>query len=196
VSAIPVYILAGGRSSRFGSDKARAKLHGLPMIQRLAILLASVAESITVVAERDRKYEDLGLATIADTVPGLGPLGGLITALEHRRAQGAGWLLLCACDWAEISTTWVDELVKATDDKVDAVAFRDDRWQPLFALYHTRLLPEAARQLRCPSRRMSDLLDSVASRALPPPPDWHMTWQINTQLDRSRYIEWKKCARR
>jgi molybdopterin-guanine dinucleotide biosynthesis protein A len=159
------------------------------MIKRLSVLLAPVAESITVVAERDRKYEDLGLPTIPDEVPGLGPLGGLITALTHRQANASGWLLLCACDWAEIRTSWVEELVKAADDEVDAVAFRDDRWQPLFALYHTRLLPEAARHVRRQSRRMSGLLETVASRALPPPPEWHMNWQINSQLDRARYID-------
>lgn len=159
------------------------------MIKRLSVLLGPVAESITVVAECDRKYEDLGLTTIADEVPGLGPLGGLITALKHRQAKGAGWLLLCACDWAEIRTSWVEELVKGADDEVNAVAFRDDRWQPLFSLYHTRLLPEATRHARSRSRCMSGLLENVASRALPPPSEWHMNWQINSQLDRDRYTK-------
>lgn len=71
---VPVYILAGGRSSRFGSDKARAALHGRPMIVRIAELLRPVAESMIVVAEQSDKYADLGLLTIADAIPGQGPL--------------------------------------------------------------------------------------------------------------------------
>lgn len=187
--AIPVYILAGGRSSRFGSDKARADLHGTPMIQRLSAILLPVAESVTVVAERPHKYRDLGLMTIADEIPMIGPVGGLITALRHRQTgRGAGWLLLSACDWAGARTTWVEELAAAADDGFDAVAFRDDRWQPLFALYHTRLIPEALRLARRRHRRMSDLLDRVSARALPPPQGWHMKGQINTRVEWQRYM--------
>jgi molybdopterin-guanine dinucleotide biosynthesis protein A len=83
---IPVYLLAGGRSSRFGSDKARAELAGVPLILRLAHQVEPVASPLVVVADRRDKYLDLGLTTIADALPGLGPLGGLLTACGR-----SGW---------------------------------------------------------------------------------------------------------
>ena len=48
---VPVYILAGGRSSRFGHDKAMARLAGVPLLSRVGTLAAPFASRITVVAE-------------------------------------------------------------------------------------------------------------------------------------------------
>lgn len=187
---LPAYILAGGRSSRFGSDKARADLDGNAMIARLYASLRSVAAEPVVVAECRDKYADLGLTTIADDAPGLGPLGGLLTALNHRRARGGeGWLLLSACDWAEFHLRWVEKLWRSTQAAHDAVAFRDHAvWQPMLALYHTRIVPEVEVCLRSPIRRMTALLDRIAARAVDPPADWSMLLQINTQKDRDRYL--------
>ena len=58
---VPVYILAGGRSRRFGRDKARATTGGAALVVRLAELLTPVAQSITVIAGRPGAYDDLGL---------------------------------------------------------------------------------------------------------------------------------------
>src|SRR3954452_12325135 len=95
---LPVYVLAGGKSSRFGSDKARALIDGTPLIRILADRLSPFASSLTVVAEVAGKYDDLGLKTIADQVPGLGPMGGLKTILgslpENSRSP---WFLLVSC---------------------------------------------------------------------------------------------------
>ncbi len=55
-----VYILAGGKSRRFGSDKARAEAKGVAVIVRVAEALASIAGTVTVVADRAGRYDDLG----------------------------------------------------------------------------------------------------------------------------------------
>ena len=98
---MPVYILAGGRSSRFGSDKARALLDGEPLVARLARQIEPVARRVTVVAEAADTYADLGLRTIADRRPGLGPLAGLEAALldaTNPPKSTADWLILLSCD--------------------------------------------------------------------------------------------------
>lgn len=176
------------------------------MIVRLAAMLEPAASSTVVVAECREKYADLGLVTIADERPGLGPVGGLITALRHRRAidvanepsppdtlhtciSPAGWLLLCACDWAEARSAWVERLLAGIDKQADAVAFHDQRWQPLFALYHTRIIPYVEAYLCEPKARMSGLLERVVARALEPSQDWSMAYQINTRADHERYLK-------
>lgn len=77
------YVLAGGKSRRFGSDKARAVVHHQPFLLHVARQLAPLCESVWVVAQRAGQYEDLGLATLGDLAPGSGPLAGLQTALSH-----------------------------------------------------------------------------------------------------------------
>ena len=88
MTRLPIYILAGGRSSRFGSDKARAVLDGEPLIKRVARMAMPIAESTTIVADRTGKYDDLGLRSIADDPPHLGPLGGLAAALGIAEKDG------------------------------------------------------------------------------------------------------------
>src|SRR5947207_199580 len=93
---IPVYIAAGGESSRFGSDKARALIGGQPIIRRIAAELEPIASRMVVISDVPDKYADLGLETIADITPGRGPIAALQMALYHAGDRG-GHLLLVSC---------------------------------------------------------------------------------------------------
>jgi molybdopterin-guanine dinucleotide biosynthesis protein A len=172
-----VYILAGGRSSRFGSDKARATIDGEALIQRVARLTEPFARSVTAVAAVADACADLGLRTIADLHPGLGPLGGLYTALSDLDDE---WMLLTTCDSVVLRPHWLEMLVASASPAVDAVAFRTERWQPMPAAYSRRCRDVAESRLRSASRSMQGLLDSVNAKALPPPDDWTDAWQVNT----------------
>ena len=112
---MPVYILAGGRSRRYGSDKARAPIDGQPLLVRVAQELEAVASSVTVVARSGSDYDDLGLRTIGDSIPDKGPMGGLLAALED--AGPAEWLLITACDWVGIRVAWARNLLDARSEK-------------------------------------------------------------------------------
>ena len=70
------FVLAGGRSRRFGTDKARACINGQPLVQRIADHLLPEAKGVCVVADRADKYADLGLATLADPFPPGAPSTG------------------------------------------------------------------------------------------------------------------------
>ncbi|MCB9846711.1 MAG: molybdenum cofactor guanylyltransferase [Phycisphaeraceae bacterium] len=138
-SGVPAYILAGGNSRRFGSDKARATLHGRPLILALSDQLVGLGFKITVVGKRDDQYADLGLDTIGDLKPDQGPVGGLRTALTHRQA---GWILLCSCDMLGIDGSWITALFNQQRrvPDADAITARSKVWQPFPGLYHSRLL--------------------------------------------------------
>lgn len=87
-------VLAGGRSSRFGSDKAEALFEGRKLFDHAADSLLAQVDAL-VVAGRDWP----GLPTVADLPePGLGPLGGLAGALDHARRYGFDAVLSCGCD--------------------------------------------------------------------------------------------------
>ncbi len=185
---VPAFILAGGRSSRFGSDKARALLDNQPLILRVAQMLRPVASDIAVVADVADKYADLGLPTIADHEPGHGPLGGLVTALRATPADGT--LLLCSCDAVVVREHWLQTLLAYRakgDDQVEAVAFRGRGWQPMPAIYHRAILPRALQHLANGRRRMQELLNAAAVAALPLPTDWPEHWQANTPADLTRF---------
>lgn len=181
--SIPAYILAGGRSSRFGSDKARALLKGEPLILRLSRALRETARPVVAVADRPGKYADLGVPTIADRVRGLGPLGGLLTALRHARHR---WILLVSCDLVEIRPQWILSMLSARRPGTLAVAFHHEHWQPMPALYHKLLLAVAGRQIRRGELALWKLIEQCRHVALPLPRQWPAVAQVNTPADLRR----------
>ena len=143
------YILAGGKSSRFGSDKALAMIDGSPLICRLTQQLQECnLQNNYIVADREDRYQQLAITSIPDLRPQLGPLGGLWTSLRHRLDHlGPGWILLLPCDLLDFRASWITDWFQAipantNSDSVTAlaIAFYDQQWQPLPALYHTNLL--------------------------------------------------------
>ena len=83
-------VLAGGRSSRFGSDKAAALLEGRRLLDHAATNIAPFVERVVTVGG-DEGVPDL-------PAPGLGPLGGIAGALSFAEREGFGSVLTIACD--------------------------------------------------------------------------------------------------
>lgn len=87
-------ILAGGRSSRFGSDKALATLDGRALIDRVIEALALQVDALVVVGRTHP-----GIACIPDRpAPDMGPLGGIAAALHHATVHGFAQVLTVPCD--------------------------------------------------------------------------------------------------
>lgn len=87
-------VLAGGQSSRFGSDKALAELGGSTLIARAVDRLAGWCEHVIVVGRATAPAP-----TLPDWPrPGMGPLAGIAAALAHARDQGYAAVLTCAVD--------------------------------------------------------------------------------------------------
>ena len=131
------YVLVGGRSSRFGTDKALAEWHGEPLARWVAKRVRAAAGSVTLVGSPER-YQDLGLPVVADETPGLGPLGGILAALRHSHAD---WNLVVACDMLYVTAEFLEYLVRlAQEDAADVVMPLDCEGQdePLCAVYGRR----------------------------------------------------------
>lgn len=92
-------ILAGGRSSRFGSDKAVALIDGRTLIEHVAAALSCEVDAIIVCG---RPYP--GLKHVPDRPgPSLGPLGGINAALRYAADNGFSTVLTAPCDTPRIS---------------------------------------------------------------------------------------------
>lgn len=177
--SVASYLLAGGKSSRFGSDKALAMIDGSPLITRLIKQLRDCNfQDIYIVADREDRYQQLGLTSITDLRPQLGPLGGLWTALTHRLAHlGPGWILLLPCDLIDFQPSWVTEWFQAismsstsSPKTVSAIAYYDQYWLPLPALYHTNLLSKVIESIDANQLSLQSLLNSLHDLAVPVSP--------------------------
>ncbi len=84
-------VLAGGKSQRMGTDKARLALpDGRPVILSVVEVLKSICGEVVVVTEVTGRYADLALPArrVTDIVPGCGPMGGLHAARHSHRHDG------------------------------------------------------------------------------------------------------------
>ncbi len=187
MKSIPLYILAGGRSSRFGSDKALAEVNGRTLLSRAAELWAAWASRVVVVADRQGKYESFGLRTIADTRPGLGPIGGLVTAMEDCRE---GWLILAACDAIILDSELPQLLFSNVSGDRKVVALKGASWETMPALYHCSILPVVQANIARGQRSLWRIIEQVPHQAIGCPPGRSMLVQINSQddLERARLI--------
>lgn len=87
-------VIAGGRSSRFGSDKAKAMVGGISMLDHVIERLAAQTGALVICGRNVPGYICL------DDIPrpGMGPLAGLAAALCHASAHGFNGVLTSACD--------------------------------------------------------------------------------------------------
>ena len=102
-------LLAGGKSSRMGRDKAALPVNGEPLWQRqLAILRATQPAELFISGKSDGPYADCGVEILADEIPGCGPLGGIATALRRCKSER---LLVLAVDMPAMTAEFLRALL-------------------------------------------------------------------------------------
>jgi molybdopterin-guanine dinucleotide biosynthesis protein A len=169
MDSIEGFVLAGGTSSRMGTDKAQLVLGGQTFIERIARALQSVASKVTVVGsnregENDRvNLSGHTLPVVPDVFEKWGALGGLHAALSAARTD---WALVVACDLPFVTGGLFLRLadLRAEWDAVAPVQ-DDHRPQPLCALYRTTTCrPIIEKLIKAGERRPVTLLQSVRTR--------------------------------
>ena len=135
-------VLAGGLSTRFGSDKAAAQVGGLSLLERAVRLLESCLEDVWVSVRPDQASDALRsrFRCLFDRYPGQGPAAGLEAA--HAEAPEHAWLAL-ACDQPGLGGADLRRLIAERDAGAAATAFCDPQTnapQPLCAIYEPATL--------------------------------------------------------
>ncbi len=102
-------LIAGGRSSRFGGDKALALLDGVPLIDHAARAIVPFVNTTIVCGRDHRRY-----ASVADVpAPDLGPLGGIAAALGYAFDHGYDIVLTIGCDMPGVPEALIARLLAA-----------------------------------------------------------------------------------
>ena len=145
-----------------GRDKALVPVAGTAMASHVAAALrAGGCEPVIAIGGDADSLIDLGLLTIADRWPGEGPLGGVITALEHFDEADA--VVVAACDLPQLSSTSVAALVSALSASADAdVAMAiTDRQQPLCAAWRPQAAVHLSATFASGGRRLLDAVSAL-----------------------------------
>jgi len=131
-------ILAGGRSSRYGSNKALVKIEGIPLIERVATVMQSLFEHVFLITNTPDEYAYLGFPMYEDLIKGLGPLGGIYTAMTAIPNSGGFFV---PCDMPFLNPYLIRHMVEIREN-YDAVVPRiSENIEALHAFYSNRCLP-------------------------------------------------------
>lgn len=136
------YVLAGGRSSRMGRDKALLELAGKPLVQHAVIKLSRITDDVSILSARPE------LAAFAPLVPDLreggGPLGGIEAALAHTRHD---WILVLPVDMPFLPTflleLWNSSVVAHSSARI-AFFTVNGLPQPALCMLHREVAPLVA----------------------------------------------------
>lgn len=145
-------VLAGGSSSRFGSPKALARVGGQRLVDRTLSAVAAAGRGVLI--SNDPRVT-AAVPSRADERPGLGPIGGIATALSWARGEGLDGALCVACDMPFVSTPLLRLIVDAARELPDHVVVPESGgrrgFEPLCAYYPVTAL-ELLDRVRSPHR--------------------------------------------
>ncbi len=191
-SLVRGYVLAGGASSRFGTDKAFAELQGKSMLARTAEMISSVCSDVAVVAP-ENKASGAKLRTVPDRWPGQGPLGGILTALldVQKEMPQDSWSLIVSCDMPFLTADWLRFLVeRALESGAEAVVPKSAQgWEPLCACWKTSAAEIVLPNFEAGTRKITEALNALRVEVLDEK-DWkrfdtsgRLFWNMNTMAD-------------
>jgi molybdenum cofactor guanylyltransferase len=129
-------ILAGGRSTRFGSDKALAVVSGKTLLEHcIERLRPQVTELAVNTNSNDPAFAETGLSLLKDATPDFrGPLAGVLAALEWASIMGTDAVITAAVDTPLFPANLVARLSSAGGDKI-AIAESQTGLHPTFGLW-------------------------------------------------------------
>ena len=129
---ISIGILAGGRSTRMGEDKALIRIGNERIIDRLSKELGEFSEVI-VSAGQNRSYGEMGFNTVYDENDGTGPIEGIRQILKCAKEE---YVFICAADMPFIKKELVEHLCSYISSDYDCYVVADeDHIHPLCAIY-------------------------------------------------------------
>jgi molybdopterin-guanine dinucleotide biosynthesis protein A len=186
------FVLAGGASRRFGSDKALAEIGGEAVISRLCAVLLGAAASVVIIGAVET-YSRFGVPCVADRWPGEGPLGGIITGLtagplpdaelagmpfegqgkpalpsEDRLNTGAKWNLIVGCDMPFLTREWLAYMAqRAMASNAEVVVPRSAHGlEPLCACWRTSAIASLTRSFNGGVRRVTEAMKQLSMEVL------------------------------
>ncbi|QQR81304.1 MAG: molybdenum cofactor biosynthesis protein MoaE [Deltaproteobacteria bacterium] len=109
-------ILAGGKSSRFGTNKALVPWKQHTFIEEVLHTMQSVFDRVVIVTNTPEVYQHLGVEMLKDAIPHQGPLGGIEVALRE-----CGSSFVVACDMPLVTSEEIKSILSKRSQKSEAV---------------------------------------------------------------------------
>ena len=190
-------VLAGGESRRFGGEKALFPLLGRAMAGWALGALEPWTAAQVVITNDLTVADSLGVPGRPDRIPGLGPLGGLLTALTWAQEEGREKVFLLACDLPLVTEVLVGSILHQWPEESGAVVPGSHGplgFEPLCAGCAVRGLRDVEDVIDAGGRTMKSALDRVGVFRIPPsdlgsPEDLSVAFSNVNTRDMARWAE-------
>jgi len=154
-------ILAGGKSLRYGQNKALVEVDGMRLIERVISVMQPLFENLIIITNTPLEYDYLQLPMYEDLIKGLGPIGGVYTGLEAISNESGFFV---ACDMPFLQRDLIRHMVKIRGG-FDAVVPRVDwKIEPLHAIYARSCLPTIKKLIDTQSYQIIKFFDKISVR--------------------------------
>lgn len=178
-------ILAGGKSSRFGSQKALSPFRGKPLIQWVIDALLPHSDELIIIGS-DPRLKAFGYPLFEDRYPNRGPLAGIREALCHSRNDHC---LIMACDMPFLDGRLM-KLLKSYPFFDAVVPVHDGYMEPLAAIYTKQVIPIIESQISAGRFKLRDAIEKMNYHYLQVEDTEDISDQIFVNLNTPE--EWKK----
>jgi len=159
---IEAFILAGGKSSRMGSEKGLVSWKNKPFVKHIHESIQNEVAEVSILSNTNR-YDHLGLKTHEDLIKEKGPMGGIYTGLK---LSAHAYNLFVSCDIPFITPALIRFLVSETGLHDIVVPVHDRKIEPLCGIYHKRCAPVISGLLKYPKTGIIDSLKHFNVRYL------------------------------
>ncbi len=153
-------VLAGGKSKRFGSDKALYLYKDKPLIKWV---LDSFIDSNDIFIVANQDYPTFDTKIYSDIIASSGPLSGIYTGLSHAKND---WLAVAACDMPLLTVKYWQGLFRYTKGYQAVVITTEHGLEPLAALYHISILEIVKSQIESSEYSVQKLLRRIKLNSL------------------------------
>ena len=158
---LTVAILAGGKSSRMGTDKSFVRVLGRPLIEDVLAQVAGIGAETIILTNRPDDYRTLGVPLFTDVLPDKGALGGIYTAL-HSSSQP--YTLCVACDMPFVVHPLLDYLISLIPEGDAVVPRLNGEAEPFRAIYSRACLAPIRAALDAGKMRVISFFPDVRVR--------------------------------
>lgn len=150
-SPIHAIVLAGGRSSRMGQDKALLYFEGVPLLLRVCRVASQCVEQVYVVSAWVDRYRaqfgdaDGSIEWVPERLSQGEPLGPMIGFIEGLKTVNSDWVLLLACDLPRLQVAilqdWITRLPEVAPTTIACLPCNPQGWwEPLCGFYRRQTL--------------------------------------------------------
>lgn len=181
-------LLAGGRSTRMGRDKATLEVGGEPLWRRQLDVLGSVCAPVAVFAPERPGWLPEGSTFVPDNPAARGPMAGLLAALEWAAACGASHVMALAVDMPRMDVGFLRDLAGPCLPGRGIIPQNGSLYEPLCAVYPVEALAVLSESARRGEWKLQEiaaalLAGGTLSARSPSPEDAAMFFNLNSPDD-------------